>query len=80
MSALFLKMNEAANVVCVKTVYVKVYRFLSHVIQFLVCKFTSSQIWDALRNLVPFAQFKNLKNTHEIVSLFTLLHGCFSHF
>ena len=39
---------------------------------------------DALRDLVPFAQFKNVKNTHGGVLLtllkVTLLHECFSWF
>ena len=40
--------------------------------------------YDALRDLVPFVQFKNMKNTHGgvliLVLKLTLLHGCFSHF
>ena len=35
-------------------------------------------IYDTLRDLVPFAQFKNVKNTHGAV--LTLLHECFSRF
>ena len=44
-------------------------------------------IWDALRDLIPFVRFKNVKNTHGAVLILacnftklTLLHGCFSHF
>ena len=47
-------------------------------------------IRDALRDLVPFVQFKNVKNTHGGVLLLvkwqafllkvTFLHGCFSRF
>ena len=43
-------------------------------------------ICDVLRDLVPFAQFKNMKNTHGGVLLLvklqakTLLHGSFSRF
>ena len=40
--------------------------------------------YDALRDLVPFEQFKYVKNTHGGVLLLvlkvTLLHGCFSRF
>ena len=35
-------------------------------------------IYDTLRHLIPFAQFKNVKNTHGAV--LTLLHECFSRF
>ena len=36
---------------------------------------------DALRDLVLFVQFKNVKSTHGGVLLkVTLLHGCFSRF
>ena len=38
---------------------------------------------DELRNLAPFVQFKNMKNTHgRVLTLLkvTLLHGCFSRF
>ena len=38
---------------------------------------------DELRNLAPFVQFKNIKNTHgRVLTLLkvTLLHGCFSRF
>ena len=46
-------------------------------------------ICDALRSLIPFAQLKNVKNTHGRVLFLvklhasakaTLLHGCFSDF
>ena len=47
-------------------------------------------IGEALRNLVPFVQFKNIENTHKGPVTFskktatllkvTLLHGCFSRF
>ena len=45
-------------------------------------------ICDALRDLVPFVLFKNMKNIHGGVLLLvkltllkvTLLHGCFSYF
>ena len=43
-----------------------------------------SKFWcDVLRDLVPFVQIKNVKNTHGGVLLLlkvTLLHGCFSRF
>ena len=36
---------------------------------------------DVLRDLVPFVQFKNVKNTHDGVLLKeTLIPGCFSRF
>ena len=46
--------------------------------------FNLSIICDALRDLVPFVQFKNVKNIHEgvliLVLKLTLTHGCFSRF
>ena len=36
-------------------------------------------ICDALRDMLSFVQFKNVKKTHGAV-LLTLLHGCFSRF
>ena len=45
---------------------------------------TASDPCDALRNIVPFVQFKNVKNIRVgvllIVLKVTLLHGCFSRF
>ena len=42
------------------------------------------KIYDALHDLPPFVQFKNVKNTHEEVLLLVLkvklLYGCFSRF
>ena len=37
-------------------------------------------IWDALRDLAPFVQFKKRENVHGRVLKVTLLHGCFSLF
>ena len=45
---------------------------------------TLKQLFDTLRDLVPFVQFKYVKNIHGGVLLLvlkvTLLHGCFSRF
>ena len=38
-------------------------------------------ICDALRDLVLFVQFRNVKNSHDgVLPLVTLFHGCFSRF
>ena len=43
-------------------------------------RYLKSLICDALRDLVPFVQFKNVKNTYGEPATLTLLHGCFSRF
>ena len=46
----------------------------THTLVILPRHTVSFLIWDALRDLVPFVTFKNVKNTLKV----TLLHGCFS--
>ena len=58
--------------------------YLASTLKISIIEFwVSSDICDALHDLLPFVQLKNVKNTHGgvlILLKLTLLHGCFSHF
>ena len=55
------------------------YDFFRWIARFLECSLSAAGanfgICDALRDLVPFVQFKNLKNTHRVVLLLVKLQA-----